>query len=300
MSGCPSGGSISAYYLRIEISGTYPSDIGSGIAVNGKLSSIWIGVVSGNVAPSGVWYPQIESGNAKTTFEPYTNECPITGLTECVVDVKDEEETTQDTATINFGQTVYGGSVDFKTGSGETTYGSVTVTEFLGKDGSTHNNYYFSVPNAKLPAANTDIVDVSSNMFASGYSYEQMYRADTGGVSITTSGLCVVSFGADSEINTLALANAWLAENSLQVVYELATPTELTLTPAELELLKGYNYITTNGTTITLDYLPDSLLAEAENYVDTKIPPAPTTDGTYVLTCTVTDGTPAYSWESAT
>lgn len=42
------------------------------------------------------------------------------------------------------------------------------------------------------------------------------------------------------------------------------------------------------------------VVAGAENYVDAKIPPAPTTDGTYVLTCTVTDGTPAYSWESAT
>lgn len=31
-----------------------------------------------------------------------------------------------------------------------------------------------------------------------------------------------------------------------------------------------------------------------------KIPPAPSSDGTYVLTCTVTAGTPAYTWESAT
>jgi UDP-N-acetylmuramoylalanine--D-glutamate ligase len=64
---------------------------------------------------------------------------------------------------------------------------------------------------------------------------------------------------------------AWLASNTLQVCYPLATPIELTLTPAELELLKGYNYISTNGTTISLDYLPDSLLAEAENYVDAKM-----------------------------
>ena len=47
-----------------------------------------------------------------------------------------------------------------------------------------------------------------------------------------------------------------------QVVYPLTTPTELTLTPAELELLKGYNYITTNGNNIELTYQPDNLKAD--------------------------------------
>ena len=143
------------------------------------------------------------------------------------------------TATITFGQTVYGGSVDFKTGKVTVTH--VSIASY---NGETINEPWLS----------------SIDEYVSG--------------TTPTTGA--------------------------QVVYPLTTPTELTLTPTELELLKGYNYITTNGTTIALDYLPNSLLAEAENYVDAKIPPAPSSDGTYVLTCTVTDGTPAYTWESAT
>ena len=144
-----------------------------------------------------------------------------------------------DTATITFGQTVYGGSVDFKTGKVTMTHASIASY-----NGESINEPWLS----------------SIDEYVSG--------------TTPTTGA--------------------------QVVYPLTNPTELTLTPAELELLKGYNYISTNGTTISLNYLPNSLLAEAENYVDAKIPSAPSSDGTYVLTCTVTSGTPAYTWESAT
>jgi hypothetical protein len=115
-----------------------------------------------------------------------------------------------DTATITFGQTVYGGSVDFKTGKVTVTH--VSIASY---NGETINEPWLS-------------------------SIDEYVR----GTTLTT--------GA-------------------QVVYPLATPIELTLTPAELELLKGYNYISTNGTTIALDYLPDSLLAEAESYVDALV-----------------------------
>ena len=46
--------------------------------------------------------------------------------------------------------------------------------------------------------------------------------------------------------------------------YELATPIELTLTPANLTLLKGYNYITGDGN-IDLVYIPESISGYAES-----------------------------------
>lgn len=106
-----------------------------------------------------------------------------------------------DTATITFGQTVYGGSVDFKTGKVTVTHASIA-----NYNGESINEPWLS----------------SIDEYVSG--------------TTPTTGA--------------------------QVVYPLTTPIELTLTPAELELLKGYNYITTNGTTIALDYLPDSLKAD--------------------------------------
>lgn len=74
------------------------------------------------------------------------------------------------------------------------------------------------------------------------------------------------------------------AMDGVQLVYELATPIELELDYATLELLKGYNYITADGD-MDIVYIPESVL-----------PTAPTTDGTYKLICTVSNGVPTFSW----
>lgn len=50
--------------------------------------------------------------------------------------------------------------------------------------------------------------------------------------------------------------------------------------------------------TPTKDAIAD--VASDLSKVSAKIPKAPTTNGTYVLTCTVTATGAAYSWESAT
>lgn len=49
----------------------------------------------------------------------------------------------------------------------------------------------------------------------------------------------------------------------IQLYYELATPTTVQLTPAQLKLLKGYNYITGDGI-IDLVYVPESITGQAE------------------------------------
>ena len=43
--------------------------------------------------------------------------------------------------------------------------------------------------------------------------------------------------------------------SGVQLCYELETPTTLTLTPAELELLKGNNTISGNGANINIGYI---------------------------------------------
>lgn len=47
----------------------------------------------------------------------------------------------------------------------------------------------------------------------------------------------------DSSILTLADLRAWLSNNPVQIVYELATPIEVQLTPTEVQLLIGTNHI---------------------------------------------------------
>jgi hypothetical protein len=48
---------------------------------------------------------------------------------------------------------------------------------------------------------------------------------------------------SNGSATTVADMKTWLASNPLQVVYELATPTEITLTPTEVKTLLGQNNI---------------------------------------------------------
>lgn len=407
LNGCPENGSDATYNISINIDGTWTLsayDFGNGSTFTMSESArVVIAIRQGMTMNNTMWYPMIRlASESDATFAPYSNECPITGLTECVVDrdgknligihggwnggtlepnanairsdriavnvgdkfvaskkmqfskdwsvvyaikfdsdgnyianqailnnsdvtgaaftipqgtayiafsvyldatdfanidsfeVQVEKNTTATayvpyshyTATITFGQTVYGGSVDFKTGKVSVTYGIVDLGSL------TWGRSSQGLFNALVTG-----IKASANAKCSIYVKNQSLPDKTFDIGSPGyfEGKVIINDTAYSDTATFKTAM-----DGVQLCYELATPTELTLTPAELELLKGYNYITTNGTTIALNYLPNSLLAEAENYVDAKIPPAPTTDGTYVLTCTVTDGTPAYSWESAT
>lgn len=47
------------------------------------------------------------------------------------------------------------------------------------------------------------------------------------------------------------------------ICYKLATPITIPLTPTQLKLLKGYNCISSNGTTIHLTYQPDNAVGDA-------------------------------------
>ena len=392
LNGCPTNGGANTYNIQYSNMRTYAyEDFGDGVTVRKfdystyPNAQIAVNIAGGYAIPSGglIFYPMIRLASVSdATFEPYSNICPITGLTECVVDrvgfniwdgttilgkvVKctdgtemvdagydctdfipvisntpyyfnvysaysaqlrgmawyDEnknyisgvpaprntkyglitspsnakyvrcslEKQYEDnacinisdpskdgtyepyqstTATITFGQTVYGGTVNFKTGK-------VTVDRvYLYVDGS--DTSILGVATGQLQIAissdsktTTDIYHKVGDLLCNRFDEIYNNSSATDGIYYRANGshnLLVRGNNYTAE-TTLSDWVTWLGNNPLQIVYGLATPTELTLTPAELELLKGYNYITTNGTTIALAYLPDSLLAEAENYVD--------------------------------
>ena len=187
-------------------------------------------------------------------------------------------------AVITFGQTVYGGSVDFKSGKVLVTHKLVTVdnvsklTNFAtsadyGAYAKVSDTTDCKVDSNAVLGLCSKAIYVSHNNRLNTKEYNRVW-SDTSNTSVFVR----ASYTAEvSSVNDLYD----IFENA-QIAYELATPTELTLTPAELELLKGYNYITSNGVTISLDYLPNSLLAEAENYTDEVVERA----GMHVLTGT--------------
>lgn len=195
---------------------------------------------------SGDFYYQLEKSASATAYEPYSNICPISGLTSGEVSTTNGEDT--NAATITFGQTVYGGSVNFKTGEVTVTHGIVDLGSLSWrKEGSYYEYRTNLLANMKAYADN-----VKANALCSVYAIltaNQTYHAINKGLSIANT---YISIG-DNNYETSADITSALS--GVQLCYELATPTTLTLTPAELELLKGSNTISGNGVTINISYL---------------------------------------------
>lgn len=213
------------------------------------------------------------------TFEPYSNICPISGLTSGEVQTTNGEDT--NTATITFGQTVYGGSVNFKTGEVTVTHGTVTFDGSETWTSSNGNNNACMRVECQMPSgtkANIDnnaLTGYVSNMFIEKTPNETYAGgASNIGFSITkytVSGTVLASICQTGQKNmVVADWKTYLASNPLQICYELANPTTLTLTPAELELLKGNNTITANGAEISIEYYPDNAIGALAGRVDDK------------------------------
>jgi len=113
-----------------------------------------------------------------------------------------------------------------------------------------------------------------------GNNYSSIYN---GSVGITTVPGQDHSFAirvAVEGLTTESAINAWLASNPLQVCYELETPIEYDITPATIELLKGYNNVWTNvGGNVDVTYRADTKLYIDGKQLDIRNTIAPIEDG---------------------
>ena len=199
----------------------------------------------------------LEVGSQATTYEPYSNICPISGHTDVTVTVASTSGGSGEDYTVSLGTTYYGGNLDVTTGELEVTWGN--IASYAGE---------------------------------------------------TLTGEWLSSLDEYSALGT--------PTTGAQVVYELATPQTFNLTKEQIQTLLGQNYVSHDGGgTISLVYvkkdstiIPNPSDAEVpltgleisgKDFVitDARIPAPPTTNGAYVLTVTVTGGTPTYSWENA-
>lgn len=231
INGCPADGGQNKYYLVIYTENAPQQDFGNGKSFTGDGIErlVDIAIMRGQNTTGMVFKPMIRlSTETDASYAPYTNICPISGITTATVQTTDGETTNE--ASMALGETVFGGSVDFNEGSG-----TVTMANIASYAGETINEPWLS----------------SMDEYSEG--------------ATPTTGA--------------------------QVVYTLATPTTLTLTPATLTMLDGAQTVSGNGETVTLTYD-----GNVKQYIDTKVPDAPTTDGTYTLTCVVSGGVPTYSW----
>lgn len=146
------------------------------------------------------------------------------------------------TVTLSFGQTVYGGTVNFKTGL-------VTIDKaYVFYDGSNDeawvvNGTFYEVV---LPSAAVRCLD--GGFLTTNRLRTVQIDAESTNIGAWVVGNSKIRIRFDTDADpTETKCKTWLASNNLQAVYELATPTTLSLTPAQLTMLKDYNYLSGDG-----------------------------------------------------
>ena len=207
---------------------------------------------------------------------------------------------------------MYKGWVNLSTGEGAITGEVITLSDIGWNYADVNNGVYrFSsgaITNFKVMPART--MNLECSIFeenVGGQPWDDGTIYNNGGTSL------VIATSLASDTTQLATLIS-----GQTCVYELATPQTFNLTPTQVKTLLGQNHVSHDGGgTISLVYIKkDSTIipnpSDAEvpltgleisgkgfKITDARIPAPPTNNGAYVLTVTVSGGTPTYSWENA-
>lgn len=187
---------------------------------------------------------QLEQGTTATTYEPYHSS----------------------NATIQFGQTVYGAIINFRTGECKVNMGFADLGDL---NWNYNSSYGFLSTTLSSVIKNAPSYSVKANIFCSNYE-TGTYNEITGALSDYKIGVSGGNYGyvvtRDTRYSDAATFKN--AMSGVQLVYELAEPYTIQLTPQELQLLKGTNNLSTNGTTINLGYQPDNVIGDVKGEIE--------------------------------
>ncbi|MGN0773493.1 MAG: hypothetical protein ACI4MP_06840 [Candidatus Ventricola sp.] len=230
ISGCPSGGSSSTYSLSLRNktgSVIYKDDYGNGgtyTPSSDVTAYCRIRIQSGVTVSNLTFYPQLELGSTVTEFEPYTGA----------------------TFAADFGQTVYGGTLDWNTGvltvdMVSRQYMPTTISSY-GSAG--YSRFTMGIPSSLKSVANdpSAICDRFKRKIQWNIDSEYFYANDMG----------IYLFS--NRWSTLEDAQAWFTDNPTMMVYRLATPATIQLTPQQITALPGLNTVFDDGDGLTVGY----------------------------------------------
>ena len=245
ISGCPSGGSASTYYIRMLVNGTGtgPNDYGSGEPLTlTKKSTVQIRcyVANGYTANSILFKPQIEVGSAFTGFKPYAEQ----------------------TCTIDLDGTRYGGTLDVTTGvltvdRAMVDLGSFTWTYYT----SGTNPIFYAEPSGHRAYANGDHTDAICENYAEGITAA---ARSTLASSLPDKSFSWISGASGSftvrDSSYTSAAAFKTAMDGVKLVYPLATPFTVQLSTNEVRTLLGHNNIWSDTGDTTVEYRADTSL----------------------------------------
>ena len=192
---------------------------------------------------------QLEAGSTATPYEPYQG----------------------DTYSADFGQTVYGGTLDWQTGvlTVDKGYKAFDGTETWSKASSDTNSFYTSLNT--LEKTNDYITSIKCSTFSTLETY--IYTMNNVGISGYTDSKndypeenwIYINNGVSTTAAELKewLAAQYAAGTPVQVVYKLATPTTIQLTPQEILALQGVNTLYGDGSIAMTGRADKALALEA-------------------------------------
>ena len=191
---------------------------------------------SASISPSDVSDSQLELGNQSSSFESFQSAYNLT---------------------ISLGQTVYGGTLDVENG---VLVVDKTIMTLIGDNSENWELFNQNVNEVSFQLKYLTFVKNGGFLFTNILRSLTISELDTEiGFLNYTDNTFRVYFPKSFGIVDVANWKIYLTSNPLQVVYELATPITINLTPHTINLLKGVNNISTTGDKITLTYRDGSV-----------------------------------------
>ena len=181
-----------------------------------------------------------------TSYHPYSNICPISGFSAVGLSVNGV------VTSIQLGDTVYGGSLNVTTGvltidKALVTYDGIDEQWVIS---TLYNGFYINNPNMKRGNRQTG----SCNWLQVANS--TTYTSNSCWLGVNNSLIYLLDVYATVG-NTVAALKSYLSEHPLQVVYPLAEPFEVQLTPTEVRTLLGNNNIFADTGDVEVEYRAD-------------------------------------------
>lgn len=285
---------LSAYYTKLEVDGLLAakantSDVTAALALkeaksdlDDDVTDIVVGLTDEQTTAPGnpVTLTTVQEGGAKSalvTFAPKqsgtgdpspSNIRPISGWDSLHVYVDEEQSASPaNTYTATFPDIVYGGSYDFVSGEGVNPWcavkvdlGSLNYTYSSSGQGTFRSSDLETV--VLKPASNDD----KSGIMCECYTVQtanDVYRG-VDGIGITSGGKLWIHDTRTTDPDAFKSL-----VNGLYLIYPLTTPTPISLTPADVNLLKGSNTVWTDGDTVQIKYseLPNGNLGAVIDYI---------------------------------
>jgi len=250
LTGSPKGTTTSNGYCMIyKYNGSNnANDVGDGVTVtitenNSVLVQIYVSAAN-IVFDNKLFKPMIRFANVTdATYEPYQSS----------------------NATIQFGQTVYGGVSDFVNGGTSDNRNEVVF------DGSSDETWYLYTASGVNQFHCPQISDIKP--YVAGYVATMCDRFRSISIDNRANNYYTCYYGDGfiafnvPDIADVSAWKTWLASNNVQVVYEKATPTQLSTPPTPLKLLQGTNNLSADGV-MQIGYQPDNVVGEVKGEIE--------------------------------